>query len=401
MNPTNDRKDPFGNEAPYQLIVPVENDRGEAEARPQSKPRWSLFGRREPVLSHAQTSVFASEPGTPRGVYGQWAGSAASRSSYASRGGNVSQVNYNQHAHAQAGVPRLLSSQASSARSRNRDYYSRLEANAPPKEHAVVLVYLLVLANVVVFLLEMRENGWVFAPLAENPVIGPTPQVLLTMGAKQASLIVQHGEWWRLFTAFFLHAGVIHLVFNMSALMQLGKELERSAGAVRVGLIYFTSGLMGILWSCLFIPEVIGIGASGAIMGLLGGLLADFLLHWWYMHPDYRCCYGGQILLTTMLALVIGLLPLVDNFSHVGGWVGGLLCSLFFLTGTGPGPKTCLAAFARALPALLALGLLVTIFAIVLDLVYAGKDGNETCPQCNWINCVPTPWWTCDAIYRT
>jgi rhomboid protease GluP len=146
-------------------------------------------------------------------------------------------------------------------------------------------------------------------------------RVLVDFGAKVNQLIAQ-GEVWRLFTAMFLHIGVIHLLFNLYALNALGPLVEGYFGHLRFGAIYFLGGLFGSLASYAF-SAAISAGASGAIFGLAGASTVYFL--------RYRENFGtrGRMLLQNML-LVIGInivfglsVPGIDNWGHMGGLVGG------------------------------------------------------------------------------
>ncbi|NJN81120.1 MAG: rhomboid family intramembrane serine protease [Caldilineaceae bacterium] len=147
--------------------------------------------------------------------------------------------------------------------------------------------------------------------------------VLVDFGAKVNPLVAS-GETWRLFTAMFIHIGVIHLLFNLYALNALGPMVEGYYGHLRFTAIYLVGGLFGSLASYAFSP-VPSAGASGAIFGLAGAILVYFL--------RYRENFGarGRAILQNMLVviginLVLGLsLPGIDNWGHMGGLVGGAL----------------------------------------------------------------------------
>lgn len=147
--------------------------------------------------------------------------------------------------------------------------------------------------------------------------------VLILMGAKVNSLIAQ-GEIWRLFTAIFLHSGVMHLLFNLYALYILGPLLEGYIGHIRFLTIFLISGLYGSLLSYA-LSSPVSVGASGAIFGLLGGITVFFL--------KYRNNFGGQgrailqnMLIVLVLNLVIGFSSgFIDNWGHIGGLIGGAL----------------------------------------------------------------------------
>lgn len=152
---------------------------------------------------------------------------------------------------------------------------------------------------------------------------------LLNYGAKINEAIAA-GQWWRLLTSMFLHAGIWHLFFNVYALFQLGPETERLFNRERFVVIYFLSGLYASLASYAFTlaPSV---GASGAVFGLVGALIA-------YMR-HYRQIFGrsGQQYLLNMLVIVginfvLGLVqPGIDNWAHFGGLAAGFVIGTLLL----------------------------------------------------------------------
>jgi membrane associated rhomboid family serine protease len=113
------------------------------------------------------------------------------------------------------------------------------------------------------------------APLYLNPMIGPYPDALSYWGGKNAVDILELGEWWRLITPIFLHAGVIHLIGNIAVQLDTGAFFEREWGS-RIWLaIYLSSAVGSSILSCIFMPNSISVGSSGAVMGLFGGKLAE------------------------------------------------------------------------------------------------------------------------------
>lgn len=148
------------------------------------------------------------------------------------------------------------------------------------------------------------------------------PEVLIRLGAKYSPLIVE-GEYWRLFTAMFLHVGLMHVAFNGYALLAIGIELERIVGAGRFLAIYLLSGLFGSLASFAFSTSL-SAGASGAIFGLIGALAAFFLLHRERLGRWGRARLGN-IVFWIGVNLVLGFtMPGIDNLGHIGGLLGGL-----------------------------------------------------------------------------
>jgi rhomboid protease GluP len=146
--------------------------------------------------------------------------------------------------------------------------------------------------------------------------------VLVRLGAKVTPLVAA-GEYWRLFTAMFLHIGLMHLVFNAYALVVIGTELERIMGTGRFLVIYLLSGLYGSLASYAFSSNL-SAGASGAIFGLIGALAAFFLLH-----RERLGAWGQRRLANIAFLIVINLFlgftqPGIDNMAHLGGLLSGL-----------------------------------------------------------------------------
>lgn len=99
------------------------------------------------------------------------------------------------------------------------------------------------------------------------------PEVLYALGAQDARSILE-GQWWRLVTAIFLHAGPLHLLVNGFSLYNLGLFLEPTLGARRFLALFFVSGLVSGLATLAFVRDTLGVGASGAVFGLAGLLLA-------------------------------------------------------------------------------------------------------------------------------
>jgi membrane associated rhomboid family serine protease len=134
---------------------------------------------------------------------------------------------------------------------------------------------------------------------------------------------VLSGQWWRIFTSVFLHADIMHIAFNMFALYQVGQFVEMIYGTPRMAIIYTLSAVGSGVAVLVFAPDVLTIGASGAIFGLFGALaVAGSRLG----EP------GAQIMKQTtgiiVINLIIGFLPgsNISYQAHIGGLVIGILC---------------------------------------------------------------------------
>ncbi|MCB0077790.1 MAG: rhomboid family intramembrane serine protease [Anaerolineales bacterium] len=157
-------------------------------------------------------------------------------------------------------------------------------------------------------------------------LVGASGSTLLRLGAKVNFLIVE-GELWRLFTAMFLHIGLMHIIFNMLALKIFGEQVERLMGSSRFLLIYLLSGLFGSVASFAFSPNI-SAGASGAIFGIIGAFTAFFLRNretFGEMASQQLRSMGGLILVNLLLGISV---PGIDNYAHLGGLISGLLLGL-------------------------------------------------------------------------
>jgi rhomboid protease GluP len=148
------------------------------------------------------------------------------------------------------------------------------------------------------------------------------PQTLIKYGAKWNPLIAE-GEYWRLFTPMFLHIGIWHIMFNSMALYFLGGAVERIYGSLRFLGIYMVAGILGTVSSFAFTPNLAA-GASGAIFGCFGALL--------YFGLKQRNLFfrtiGMDVIFILGFNLALGfIMPMVDNFGHLGGLVGGFLAA--------------------------------------------------------------------------
>ncbi|WP_296946034.1 rhomboid family intramembrane serine protease [uncultured Massilia sp.] len=134
------------------------------------------------------------------------------------------------------------------------------------------------------------------------------------------------GEWWRLVTAMFLHGSLLHLAFNMFALWQVGRLVERIFGSARFAALYLAAGVCGSVASVLWNPQVNSVGASGAVFGIIGGLLAFLRRKDSGVPPTVVADLRGSILPFLLFNLSAGFLyPHTDNAAHLGGLAGGWL----------------------------------------------------------------------------
>ena len=170
-------------------------------------------------------------------------------------------------------------------------------------------------------LLAVNIGIWALMTLAGG---SENSAVLIRFGASFSPRVVQ-GEIWRLFTANFLHIGVLHLVFNSLALYALGQEVEALFGSPRFIVVYLLTGLSGSIFSFgLRSDAALSAGASTAIFGLVGALMAFFVRNRRHFGEIARRRLNNYVFLI-LINLYIGLsVPGIDNLGHIGGFAGGL-----------------------------------------------------------------------------
>jgi membrane associated rhomboid family serine protease/Tfp pilus assembly protein PilF len=160
--------------------------------------------------------------------------------------------------------------------------------------------------------------------LAGISITSPTTQQLVHWGANWGPLTLS-GEWWRLFTCMFLHIGVIHIAFNMWCLWDLGALAESLYGNWTFASVYLISGVAGSVASVAWHPGTVSAGASGAIFGIAGALIASFYLGEFSLP---RAAIQPSLRSVVMFAgynLLFGAISgRTDNAAHIGGLVCGL-----------------------------------------------------------------------------
>ncbi|KAL5195179.1 RHOMBOID-like protein 2 [Glycine soja] len=285
------------------------------------------------------------------------------------------------------------------------------------------LVPMFVVANIAVFVITMYINNcprnnlrfqgrcvarflgrFSFQPMQENPLLGPSSSTLTKMGALRWDNVVNRHQGWRLFTCIWLHAGVIHLLANMLSLVFIGIRLEQQFGFIKIGIIYLVSGFGGSVLSSLFIRDHISVGASGALFGLLGAMLSELITNWTIYSNKAMALI--TLLVIIVINLGIGILPHVDNFAHIGGFLVGFLLGFILLPRpqfswleqrrlpAGVGMKSKYKAHQYVLW-IVSLILLIAGLSTALVMLFRGEKGYDHCHWCRYLTCVPTSKWEC------
>ncbi|CAA7410878.1 unnamed protein product [Spirodela intermedia] len=281
-----------------------------------------------------------------------------------------------------------------------------------------------VVANIVMFLVTMYVNNcprhgnfygkcvarflgrFSFQPLRENPLFGPSARTLKKLGGLRWSEVVLDHQGWRLVSCIWLHAGLIHIVVNMLCLIIIGVRLEQQFGFVRIGPIYLLSGFAGSVLSSLFSRYSVSVGASGALFGLLGAMLSELITNWTIYSNKAAALIS--LLIIIVINLAVGILPQVDNFAHIGGFLAGFLLGFVLLMRPQFGwlerhdfpPESRVKSKYKVYQYILGIisfGLLVAGFTVGLVMLYRKVNPNDHCSWCHYLSCVPTSKWECPS----
>jgi rhomboid protease GluP len=194
-----------------------------------------------------------------------------------------------------------------------REFSEQLKAFAPN----TWMTYALIAINIAVWLWTLTAGASLLTTPADK---------LLHWGGNAASE-VQRGEWWRLFSAMFLHSGMMHVLMNMLGLYSAGVIVERVYGRSLYLLIYVASGLLGSAASLHFSAQhAVSVGASGAVFGVTGALLVGFMQH----RDKLPRVSSKQMISGVTFFIVYALIQGfgkqgIDNAAHIGGLLGGCL----------------------------------------------------------------------------
>ncbi len=188
-----------------------------------------------------------------------------------------------------------------------------------PRSRGTPATTLLIVAILIGLLIEIVTGAWT------------NPFVLTELGAIERERILNHGEYWRLVSAMFLHGDgtipgtLLHLMLNLWALFQLGSLYEMMFGTRRFVWIYFITGIVASLTS-MVVTGGPSVGASGAIFGLLGAFVFSVRRSPRWRHDRVARSVVKQCVFWAIANIVVlSQIPRIDNAAHIGGLVAGLI----------------------------------------------------------------------------
>ncbi|CAJ1945470.1 unnamed protein product [Cylindrotheca closterium] len=295
------------------------------------------------------------------------------------------------------------------------DYEHQRKQNSwkrPYLTYAIMIVHFC--AMIYVFAL----SDWKPESMKRNTWFGPSRDILVKAGGLDALDMAENGNYYRLVSATFLHGGVIHYLFNAPCIYYFASAIEMNHGMACLSLVYFLPSVAAFVWSALLIPGTPTLGASGGIFGLIGACVADVIINWNLMFLVFKdhigmskCCLKLKaavwLFLDMAFQLVLGLLPYVDNFAHLGGFIYGFLAGFVVMErlplsffGKENGFRKCRSFIFRFLAAAF------LAFAIAYSGVELSQSDGRTVPFpriTSNLNCVELPfweedkkWWRCD-----
>ena len=146
---------------------------------------------------------------------------------------------------------------------------------------------------------------------------------IIVLGAKIGPYIFQNHQYWRLVTAGFLHGGWLHILMNSWVLYDLGAQVEQVYGTPRFLVLYFVGSVSGFYLSAVVNPLTPSLGASAALMGLIGAMIAFGVANRSALGRAVRSHYGRWVVYIIAFGLIPGFN--VDNWAHIGGLASGFV----------------------------------------------------------------------------
>lgn len=240
---------------------------------------------------------------------------------------------------------------------RRKGIKESIELLIPTKDYFYTPI--LVLLNILVFILMALSGVHPFEPSVE---------ALIQWGGNLREITLG-GQQWRLLTSVFLHGGLIHLLFNMYALLYIGGLLESKFGNKNYIIAYIATGLFASIASISFNDNIVSIGASGAIFGMYGVFLSLLTLKGIDLPRESRKNLVSSILFFVGYNLFYGFTKEgIDNAAHIGGLLSGIVIGLAFY------PSLKYPRYSRPISIGISVIILATIF--IMPRIFTSKLGE-------------------------
>ena len=192
-------------------------------------------------------------------------------------------------------------------------------------------------------------------------------------------------QGYRFVSAIFVHAGIVHILFNLIVLLTLCGQIEKLIGSLAYAIVFMAGGIGGNLLGGNF--GLIGqpaLGASGAVYTCISFEMIDLIYNWKFeMKPKTRLTVS---IIFAIIGLALGLLPGLDNFSHIGGFCIGILGGLVFAPSIHPSRSHMIINWVCRLVGVILL--IAFLVALVLNF-YRSDDPSKACTWCRYLSCLP------------
>ncbi|XP_053269682.1 inactive rhomboid protein 1 isoform X3 [Pleuronectes platessa] len=188
-------------------------------------------------------------------------------------------------------------------------------------------------------------------------------------------------QFSRLWLSLFLHAGILHCLVSVLFQMTVLRDIEKLAGWLRISIIYMLSGITGNLASAIFLPYRAEVGPAGSQFGILACLFVELFQSWQILERPWRAF--AKLVAISVFFFSFGLLPWIDNFAHICGFISGFFLSFAFLPYISFGPSDMYRKRVQICIFLLVFFALLAALA-VLFYVYPVK-----CDWCEYLTCIP------------
>jgi membrane associated rhomboid family serine protease len=171
-----------------------------------------------------------------------------------------------------------------------------------------------------------------------NPMIGPFPDAISEWGGKNAYLLIERNQYFRIITPVFLHVGVLHLLVNAFCQLETCAYFEREWGSGRWLILYIISGVGCVATSSAVNPDIIGVCSSGALMGLFGAKIAHvitwtaFELHNNTYYDTVHLDQLSGVMCSTVIISILSFFSYIDFSGHMGGLLAGFLGGIFIFS---------------------------------------------------------------------
>jgi len=239
----------------------------------------------------------------------------------------------------------------------------------------------IVIAATQLLILALQLSLCGVAPLDVNPFVGTYPDALSQWGGKNPYLM-QQGEWWRLVTPAFLNVGVLQLLVNAVVQLETCAFFEREWGWMRYLWIYLLSSVGVSIVSCAANPDTVGVGSSGALMGLFGAKLAQVVTQVCFdfskrEEDSIRLEQLSSVLCSLSVILGLSFFTYIDWSGHMGGLGTGFMVGMIAFS------QPIRSKLSRTVWRLLGIVLLLSgipiVFYIFIEMVEPDEDLGDTC----------------------